>query len=205
MLRRTLVVVSILALMSVPAAAGVITFNELGLGVGDILTTQLGSLGVIFSTSLGTTAIGDSTDYPPPGASTITGQYVILGSTDVLVTPAILSVFFVDPSNPVVPRIVDGSTIFIDLWDTESNVTVHAYDDGGSLLGTVTLNTLFANAMGGFTGDVHRLDFVDDGADGFVLDNLVFGDITPVPEPGTLALMGLGLLAVAFGLRRKRA
>lgn len=42
----------------------------------------------------------------------------------------------------------------------------------------------------------------------FLVDNLLIGttwaDVTPVPEPSTLALAGLGMLGLAFARRMRR-
>ena len=42
--------------------------------------------------------------------------------------------------------------------------------------------------------------------EGVLIDNVVLeGDLIPVPEPGSLALFGLGLAGLGFARRRKVA
>ncbi len=192
------------------AGASVITFGEPGLLLGDPLSTQLAPFGVLFSVSGGTALIGGP--FLPPAGSTVSGQYLMVNTCHYLASscsgsPAVLSIFFVSPSDPNHRGFVDGSTIFLDLWDTNANpsprVIVHAYDVLGTHLGTLQLLPEFANSLGGLTGPVHRLEIVDHGADGHVIDNLRYGPITPVPEPFSAVLTGLGL--AGLGLYRRRA
>jgi hypothetical protein len=193
-----------------PVGASVITFSEPGLLVGATLSTQLAPFGVIFSVTGGTALVGGP--FVPPAGSTISGQYLMVNTCHYLASscsgsPAVLSIFFVSPSDPNHKGYVDGSTIFLDLWDTNANpsprVIVHAYDVFGTHLGTLNLLPEFANGLGGLTGNVHRLEIVDHGADGHVIDNLRYGPITPVPEPVSIMLTGLGL--AGLGLYRRRA
>jgi hypothetical protein len=85
----------------------------------------------------------------------------------------------------------------------------------GSLVGSVTAvrynfqmnNQLFLGITSG-AGDIGSLVFTrstDNSSDVIGIDNLTFAAATTVPEPGTWALLGTGLLAVGgVAARRKR-
>ena len=83
--------------------------------------------------------------------------------------------------------------------------TVSFYDDLGYFLNDFVIESDYAGAT--FFGVTNyqafstvTFDFV--GNEQIALDNLQFG---AVPEPGTLSLLGLGLVGIAGAIRRKRA
>lgn len=79
----------------------------------------------------------------------------------------------------------------------------------GTVAGTDPFTTLTATIMSTGPADV-RLSFSDPGNDnvGYILDNVAFsctgGQCASVPEPGVLALLGTGLLAMGVARRRRR-
>jgi hypothetical protein len=102
------------------------------------------------------------------------------------------------------------------VWtDGGGTVTFSVYDALDNLLGTVTGNTADNNNYGGkdedafygFISDVgiKRITIGNPGA--IEVDHLQYGLMngtnTDVPEPGTLALFGLGLAGLGFTRRRK--
>jgi PEP-CTERM motif len=84
-------------------------------------------------------------------------------------------------------------------------LTITGYLLGGST-GVITLGSLgtgYTALLGGSLGTVDRLVFDGIGAGGgFVLDNLALNEGSAIPEPGTHALIGLGLAGMAL-LRRR--
>ena len=106
-----------------------------------------------------------------------------------------LSAIFTDPG------IQDTHTSSIDWGDGNSDSGLLTQGSGG---GTVSDDHLYS-AIGLYTVTVTVED--DDGGAGFDTKTVsVFsGPVSQVPEPTTLALMALGLLGMAYRLRRKLA
>ena len=86
---------------------------------------------------------------------------------------------------------------------------------GGSIVEQITSSTFYSsNDSGqstyfGFQGITFDSIEIITGAGGpvlpFRLDNLQFGEVTAsVPEPGTIALLALGVVGIGFGKRGKR-
>lgn len=83
-------------------------------------------------------------------------------------------------------------------------VTENAYDSMGNLIGTATISGVpVANWGTNFINvNAAGIDHVTFAGDFYVLDNLTFSSGT-TPEPGSLLLLGSGVLALAGVLRRK--
>ncbi len=95
----------------------------------------------------------------------------------------------------------------VGVWLNPSlgNVTMTAFDSTGSSLESV------AGSAGNFVGfersaaDIKFVSIVNNNNAGFTVDDLTYGGArttTPVSEPGSLALIGLSLLVLAY-LRRR--
>jgi hypothetical protein len=110
-----------------------------------------------------------------------------------------------------------GATDFVEIsgafWAQDETV-LYGFDDAFNLVGTMTRAFDFTRCMSGetdyckvtttlssTTGGI-RYVLAGGWSNGTSLDNLRFNT---VPEPGTLALLGLGLVGVAVARRRKLA
>ncbi len=90
----------------------------------------------------------------------------------------------------------------------ESDVTVEGTKDGSLLFSSDV--TVFSDRPTWFDFNFSGVDtiFFKPGTELVVIDNLTFGsaestEASPVPEPSTIVLMGVGFVGLALGCRRK--
>lgn len=97
-------------------------------------------------------------------------------------------------------------------FDAVGSTGITAFARDGSLLGTVTNTGYGIEFLGLITDDGSEkiagvfLDLVGSEPAGFAIDNLRFGrrgEVVPTPEPGSLALLGVGLAVLAGAARRR--
>lgn len=118
--------------------------------------------------------------------------------------PGIITAVFSTPVSSVSLDVING---FLD----DATLTLTAYGAGHVALGNISINLgSFGNggevgslSLGGLAGLIYSIDVTnqDRGSVDFAIDTVEF---TPVPEPGTLALIGTGV-ATMLARRRRRS
>ena len=109
-------------------------------------------------------------------------------------------------NNPITLTNLLGSVFGLETLDVGSKSGSNAanfdiigyFAAGGSVLANVTGSTAFTNLNLGWTG-LSYVEFYYRSGDFGAIDNLVVN----VPEPGTLALLGIGLFGMALARRKK--
>jgi len=200
---RTLAAV-LLTFSAAATSAAVIDFDDLAggsLSAGTLVTNQYAGVGVTFVDSytggahaenfLGSLMPGSSAPnvlWTDQGGGSLSGQYL-----EVLFSSAVTGVsalFGTSLGADITLEAYSGTTLLNSL------TLVGSVSSGGVLSGTigvgdagVTSARFFSNSGGGRSFN-------------FSIDNLAFNSGT-VPEPGTLALLGLGLAGLGVSRRRK--
>jgi hypothetical protein len=115
---------------------------------------------------------------------------------------------------PLVDFGTDSLTAFIGSLQLLSVPLNDVFSGGSTILGWQTFSQTFTSPLGFPPGPFSMAfqveNFPPDGGDPFQLlsayvDNVSIDAASPVPEPGTLLLMGSGLLGlVGYGSRRRR-
>lgn len=231
--RLATLVAGLLTFAAAPAEAGVLiqssmvggaptgvayaTFNSLALGGtgGSVMASNGQSIQVNF--------LGDAQAVQGASGGVYAAPFLSNGNGGAFGTPdgADASTYLTSGSrtafaNSGVELVFSGAMTYLGLlWGSVDNYNSLDFYGADGLIGTITGSQVWNNANGdqGAQGTFY-VNIVSDTAftrvvarsDGyaFEFDNVAFNATNPVPEPLTLSLMGLGLLALGFAARRRR-
>lgn len=172
--------------------------------VANRLSTQLlATFGVRFASLSDFVAVVQHAPNPTPSPPNLIGGVTAAGALS-YGSPIVIAFF--DPTDPAIPGVTDFASIRGDQVPLSvASATMEAFDANGAPLGSISA----ADSVQGLTlslaiPGIHSIRLTQDSASGSTdgtigFDDLTFDAVQPIPEPGSLALLAVGLAALRLG------
>ena len=184
---------ALVAVLLSPMAANADLIDFEDLNVGDVVTDQYANDGVIFDSD---------------GLEIWDFVSLRVCPSDVDLCIGDLRFHFVDPNDGATAASTDF--LSFEIGDTGGDLDewfIHIFDSNLVELENryIASNDFITQAFNYSDIGSVWIDWATPIVSGYVFDNLEFNTPTSVPEPGTLALLGIGLLGMGAARRKKKA
>ncbi|MES1213647.1 MAG: PEP-CTERM sorting domain-containing protein [Singulisphaera sp.] len=142
--------------------------------------------------------LNDTAPSPPNGIGMSDAAGLVSYST-------FINAIFTMPGNPFAPAVTDFVSVQGDLFATNLDgiLTLTAYDRFGNVIAVDQQHESAGVVLSVSVPGIHGVQIIGDGSTAF--DNFTFNATQLIPEPGSLVLAGMAVVAALVAAHRRRA